>query len=233
MATAPEMTIEVEIIEIEPIGQWKQFRSIERHPCFEAIEFRDEEGPIIEGYAAVFYQSGKTSTQYAFGPSQLERVKPGAFSRSLLSAREVKCCFNHDPTMVLGSKRAKTLRVWEDERGLRYSVNVPDTQAGRDLLVSIKRGDISGSSFGFEARKPKWEYEGSSHVRYLEDVDLYDVGPVTYPAYAATEVWNRAVTMEEFKRWQETELEMQKTIREKDLEFYQKRLRLMEMSHSL
>jgi hypothetical protein len=81
---------------------------------------------------------------------------------------------------------------------LFFSVDLPDTQAARDLMESINRGDIDGCSFGFTAVRQKWADEKDENdnpicVRELHDVDLFDVSAVTYPAYPQTSVDARSL----------------------------------------
>ena len=77
-----------------------------------------------------------------------------------------------------------TLKVSTDKRGLKYSFEVPDTTAGRDLLVSMERGDITQSSFAFQVEKDSWSEGKTGEIRTIEKVSrLFDVSPVSIPAY--------------------------------------------------
>ncbi len=157
------------------------------------IETRKDAAPLIKGYAAVFYD-GTPGTEFRLWKGMVERVLPGAFDKAL-KEDDVRALFNHNPDAVLGRTEAKppTLRLSVDKRGLRYEIDVPDTQVARDLVVAIKRGDITGSSFGFSVRAEEFERPGENDpdkpvVRKIKDVQLFDVSPVTFPAYKATEV---------------------------------------------
>ncbi len=110
---------------------------------------------------------------------------PGAFDRAIRED-DVRGLFNHSPDMVLGRTKAKTMRLSVDAMGLAYEIDAPDTQVGRDLVESLRRGDIDGSSFSFTTTDEEWRKEGGVQVRLLKGVALYDVGPVTFPAYEAT-----------------------------------------------
>jgi HK97 family phage prohead protease len=107
----------------------------------------------------------------------------------------VRALFNHDANFVLGRSTSGTLRLIEDDKGLRYDVDVPDTTWARDLMVSVKRGDVSQSSFAFEVTEEEWDYgkRGEMPMRTIKSVRLYDVSPVTYPAYSATSVSARSL----------------------------------------
>lgn len=146
----------------------------------------------IEGYAAVFNQLSEDLGWFR------EIIMPGAFADCLAGNPDVRALFNHDANMVLGRTTAKTLRLKEDSKGLHFDADLPDTQAARDLLTSIERGDISQCSFGFQVRKQKFAEEtdesGETNlIRELHAVDVFDVSPVTFPAYPQTSVDTRAL----------------------------------------
>lgn len=141
----------------------------------------DGGGKRIVGYAAVYHQPGDAATEYRLGPDIVERIAAGAFDIS----QDVRALFNHDPSQLLGRTKSGTLRLTSDSRGLRYEIDIPDTSVGRDIAESIKRGDITGSSFGFIPTKATWtrDEQRKVDVRTIDKVDLMDVGPVVFPAY--------------------------------------------------
>lgn len=158
---------------------------------------------LISGYASVFYNASNPDTQYQLWDDVYERVMPGAFDRALAGGQDVRGLFNHDSNYVLGRSTAGTMRLVVDEIGLRYDIDPPDTQAGRDVVESLKRGDITGSSFAFLIPHggQRWiEAEGGVDVREITDVDLFDVGPVTFPAYRATTAGLRAEDVSQLLR---------------------------------
>lgn len=131
-----------------------------------------------EGYAAVF---GRRS--HPLG-GFVEQVAPSAFNKALKDGGDVMALFNHRMDHLLGRTSSGTLVLEVDERGLRYSVDLPDTQLGRDLGVLLERRDITGSSFTFGAIRDSWdELEDGTPLRTLEEVRIFDVGPVSEPAY--------------------------------------------------
>ena len=91
---------------------------------------------------------------------------------------------------MLGRCSAGTLRLSIDDVGLRYEIDPPDTQSGRDCVTSIERGDMTGSSFGFNVTSQAWRDESVDDEQYsireITGVELFDVSPVTYPAYEGT-----------------------------------------------
>lgn len=136
----------------------------------------------LVGYASVF------NTDAVIAGLFRERIAPGAFTRAI-AEDDVRALFNHDPNFVLGRTTSKTLTLSEDDRGLRYDVEPPDTQWARDLMVSVGRGDVSQSSFGFSVVREEWkepENRAELPTRTILEAKLYDVSPVTYPAYEET-----------------------------------------------
>lgn len=138
---------------------------------------------VIEGYAARFYD-GTPETEFRFG-GVVERIDRGAFDKTLKRGDDVVALFNHDENHILGRRSAGTLRLRTDDRGLHYEIDI-GTHYGDDLARSIGRGDIDGSSFQFVVRQDNFETKGGTEIRELRAVDLIDVGPVVFPAYAGT-----------------------------------------------
>lgn len=140
-------------------------------------------GSTIEGYAAVF---DSWSESLGGNDPFIEKVCKGAFEQTI-QEDDIRALFNHDPNYVLGRNKAGTLTLQEDEKGLLVRITPPETQWAKDLLVSIARGDITQMSFGFTVESDRWSYEDGKDVRELLKVRLFDVSPVTFPAYTMTE----------------------------------------------
>jgi len=149
---------------------------------------KDGETRKIEGHAAVFNQLSEDLGFFK------EKIAPGAFKNA--NKQDVRALFNHDPNFVLGRNTAGTLKMEEDKTGLKVQIDPPDTSFARDLSVSIDRGDISQMSFGFRVVKESWDKgkDGALDTRTLEEVDLFDVSPVTFPAYPQTDVGVRSLS---------------------------------------
>lgn len=139
----------------------------------------------IAGHAAVFNSDTVIAGLF------VERIAPGAFTKAI-GRDDVRALFNHDDNFVLGRTTAGTLRLSEDDRGLAYEADPPDTTWARDLVVSIDRGDINQSSFGFLPVRQEWDESGDLPIRTILEVQLFDVSPVTFPAYDDTDVGVRA-----------------------------------------
>jgi HK97 family phage prohead protease len=128
-----------------------------------------------------------------------EIVKPGACARVLSEGQDVRCLFNHDVNQLLGRTKSGTLRLQDSAEGFGFDCDTdPNTSAGRDVPAMIDRGDIDGCSFSFNVRKDSWSDEFDENGRYvsttrsIEDIDMFDVGPVTFPAYTQTSVGARS-----------------------------------------
>lgn len=175
-------------------------RFTERQVSGVRVQRREDKSSVIEGYGAVFYAAGDAGSEYRLWDNWFERIMPGAFDRALRERQDVRGLFNHDSNCLLGRTAAKTLRLAVDSKGLRYEIDVADTQVGRDVSVSIERGDLSGSSFAFIPKRTVWIEEDDRIIRQIEDVDLFDVGPVTYPAYDSTTTTVRSAERESLQR---------------------------------
>ena len=156
-------------------------KGIEQRVAVQDLEIRQEgDGMTLRGYAAVF---NSPSEPLPF----IETIQPGAFRDSLKSRNDVKLLWNHDTSTVLGSTRAGTLRLMEDERGLMVEADLPDTQAGRDAATLIKRGDVTAFSFGFRIPSGGDEW-ANANERLLKRVNVHEVSVgVAFPAYTATD----------------------------------------------
>lgn len=139
-------------------------------------------GRRLEGYVAVF------GSMANIGSFQ-ERVAPGAFRAAL--AGDVLAMLDHDAGKVLGRTRSGTLRLTEDSKGLAFSLDLPATQAGRDVEALAERGDLGGMSFGFSVPSGGEAWDGNT--RTLHQIDLHEISVVqAWPAYEGTEVALRA-----------------------------------------
>ena len=145
-----------------------------------------EQAASLSGYAAVFDQLSVV----LYGMFK-ERIERGAFAGSL--GDDIRALWNHDTNLPLGRTKAGTLRLAEDSHGLRVEIDPPATQAGRDAVESIRRGDVDQMSFAFDVLEDAWDQDESGLlIRTLRKVKLYEVSPVTFPAYQGTEVSARA-----------------------------------------
>jgi len=154
---------------------------------------RDDGGKTLAGYAAVFHREGDPATEYELWEGTVERIGRGAFDRALRERHDARALFNHNPDNLLGRVSAGTVTLSVDEVGLRYEIPFdPDDPDHQRVLRKIERGDLSGSSFAFVPTETLWSEVDGAQIRTILDADLYDVGPVTSPAYTGTSATSRA-----------------------------------------
>lgn len=165
----------------------RQYRKVD------APELRAEgDSRTISGAAAVFSQTSQNLGGF------VEQIAPGAFARTLQTA-DVVALFNHDPSQILGRTSAGNLRLSESDLGLMYEVTVPATRAGLDAAENVRAGLVTGSSFAFRAVNDTWsETDTGFPLRTVTEAALFDVGPVTFPAYLQTEQGDAALAVRSF-----------------------------------
>lgn len=195
----------------------------------EDIEVRvnDKGKEVISGYAIVFNQESRNLGGF------VEYISPDAIRDADVS--DVVALFNHDQNLILG-RTPGTLTLETDEHGVRYFIDPPDTTTGNDLKVSIKRGDVKGSSFGFtvKANGDVWEKpnrKGDPYKRTITAFDkIWDVSPVVTPAYVQTDttVAKRELGMlkDQEERVETEALELEKAKRELKIKQEQEQLLL-------
>ena len=161
---------------------------------------RTAESSVIEGCAARFDSLSQDLGGF------VEKIDKKAFDRCLKRC-DVRGLKNHDPGQLLGRTGSGTMRLSVRDDGLYYEIDAPDTQIGRDTMTEIERGDISGSSFSFTLEPDdgdEWDDTTSPPTRTLRNVrDLFDLGPVTFPAYPDTSSSTR-MECRSFERFIET-----------------------------
>lgn len=168
-------TMETMTADRERLGQRESVLSVEARS--------DADGTVLAGYAALFNSASEEMWGFR------EEIAPGAFSRTLSEGADVRALVDHDPSKILGRTTSKTLTLEEDDRGLKVFIDPPDTTIGRDVVESVRRGDLSQMSFAFRVQAEEWRDEQSEMPkRVLKEVDLFDVSVVTYPAYKDTTV---------------------------------------------
>jgi HK97 family phage prohead protease len=185
-----------------------------------------EDGRSIVGLAAVYYD-GTENTEYLLWGDTIERIMPGTFDRAI-AEDDVRGLFNHDVNLVLGRSASDTLQLQSLPEGLEYVIAPGDTTIGRDVPEYIRRGDVSGSSFSFVVTDEEWKKEDGREIREIGGVQLFDVGPVTFPAYEATTAAMRcADAKRSYEVWKSIERGKVRQLRESRLR--QRRARVVEI----
>lgn len=152
------------------------------------MDFSNSKQPKIVGYAAVFNQETN------LWPGLKEKVARGAFANTI-KEDDIRGLWNHNADYLLGRNKSGTLKLWEDDKGLGYEIIMPGTSWAKDLQILIKRGDLTQSSFGFNIINRSQEYDEKNRTLTItiEKAKLFDVSPVTFPAYPQTEVHVRMI----------------------------------------
>jgi HK97 family phage prohead protease len=154
----------------------------------------DTRGRTLHGYAAVYGVESHDLGGFR------ERIAPGAFSTVLDG--DVRALLNHDPSQVLGRSKSGTLRLFDEQRGLRFEVDLPDSPLGENVREAVRRGDIDGASFRFVVDRDSWDGD----LRTVESVrELKDVTVATFGAYPAASVELR--TRDGAQRQEETKVD--------------------------
>lgn len=166
-------------------------------PALFEVRTQGDAGQGIRGLAAVYNSLSENLGGFR------EKIAPGAFESVLNTNPDVRALFNHDPNLVLARTANGTLRLHEDERGLVYEADIAPTSIGNDVLAWVARGDVTQSSFAFRLASggDTWEEDADTGalIRTIHQFSaLFDVSPVTYPAYVATDVVPRSLTSTSF-----------------------------------
>ncbi len=167
---------------------------------------------VMEGYAALY--GARTVIWGMFE----EEIVPGFFTPAIRDAHDCRALFNHDANFPLGRTKSGTLKLREDEKGLWTETRPPTTAIASSIVELVRRGDVDGMSFAFTIHRQEWLFaaEGSGEMdlrRLIEIEKLYDVGPVTYPAYEQTSIKIREQDKKMYEearaRWQERNRKIQ------------------------
>lgn len=161
-------------------------KDIEKRGGTLGVEVRaDGDKRTLTGYAVVW------NSDTTIGDYFVERIAPGAFTSAIRG--DVLALVNHDSGRVIGRTKSNTLRLQEDERGLKVEIDVPNTTDGNDLWELVDRGDISGMSFGFRATKQEWDDTGDLPKRTVLEAELFEVTATPIPAYGDTSLGKRSL----------------------------------------
>jgi hypothetical protein len=148
-----------------------------------------------------------------------EKVQRGAFAKSL-EKYNVLAFWNHNSDKILGNTDNGSLKLEEDDKGLRFELNPPDTTDAKDARTLIKGGFVKGMSFGFRTMKDAWdESDPKRVVRTLVEVRLYEVSPTAMPAYPQSSVAARSMeeVAAEYEEYRKDRVERETKLRENQI----------------
>jgi HK97 family phage prohead protease len=173
-------------------------RSLALAQC--SLRVEGESAGRIVGYAVRYNQI--SDELWPGGPR--EKFLPGAFTSHLATKPDIRALRSHDADLILGRTAAGTLKITEDADGIAFELDPPDTQYARDLLVSIKRGDIRGMSFGFSSPSETVERHGAGRLYVVDRATLHEITFTAFPAYPQTSVELRAKRERDAAEWERT-----------------------------
>lgn len=164
----------------EELNRWVVTHNDKRSVAYSNLEVRaEQDGKTLVGYAAVFDSPSEPLpwTEY---------VRKGAFAKTINDGADVRLLVDH-AGVPLARTKSGTLRISEDDKGLRVEADLDETNPDAARVMSaLRRGDVSQMSFAFEPVKDAWSKDNKT--RELKEVKLFDVSVVTYPAYEETMV---------------------------------------------
>lgn len=192
--------------------------------------------PVIVGFIP-YYSASDAGTEFELWDNTFERLMPGCFQNAVAERDDVRGLFNHNPSYLLGRLSAETVRLFAEAGGLRYEIDPPDTQAGRDTVALLERGDLDQSSFAFSTWRKRgrvvWVEEADRTIREIHDLELHDVSPVTEAAYSSATSGLRSKAAErikaEYQQWQQQRRSQPVPADRRRLEM---RLRLLELEEN-
>lgn len=159
------------------------------------LEVRAENDELIlEGYFSVF------NVETELWPGAYEEIAPEAFDNTL--GNDIRALANHDPSVVLGRNKANTLELKPDSHGLWGKIRInPNDSDAKNLYERVKRGDVSGNSFGFNILRETVDFRDDGTVKWrIEEIDLHEVSVVTFPQYPETTVQARQKELEQHRQ---------------------------------
>ena len=172
---------------------------------------KDSEKKVIQGYAVVFDSWTDISS---WGEIWKECIRKGAFTQSL-KENNILALYNHDFNNVLARKDVN-MKLVEDDKGLYFEIELPDTTQGNDLYELIDKGIVNQCSFSGYVRKNLWsEDNGGNVLREILEIDLIEITITPIPAYEVTEAEvKRSREIKSTKENKEDKLDFEEIIRE-------------------
>ena len=147
------------------------------------FETKEDGKELVTGYGSIFNSRSENLGGF------YEYISPTAISKETIEKSDVRALINHDANLILARNTSGTLDLTVDEKGLKYSFQIPETSYGKDLAINMKNGNLNQSSFAFTVADDEWNTdEDGNDIRTITAIDrLYDISVVSYPAYSQAE----------------------------------------------
>lgn len=143
----------------------------------------------LVGLATRFGVPAKIAGQFT------ETIQPGAFTRTLEDGHDILALVDHDPSKLLARTRNGSLRLHQDELGLAFEIDLPDTQLANDIRALAAAGTLGGMSFGFRIPRGGERWNGARTERTLTNIELVEISVIhSHAAYTGTSVSARSQT---------------------------------------
>ena len=148
------------------------------------FETKEDGQEVVVGYGSIWNSRSENLGGF------YEYIAPTAITDETIAKSDVRALINHNQDLILARSTAGNLNLSVDEKGLRYEFEIPEGLSyGKDLAINMKNGNINQSSFAFTVGSDEWSTDDEGNdIRTITSIDrLYDVSPVTYPAYKQAE----------------------------------------------
>ena len=144
------------------------------------FETKEDGKEVVIGYGSIFNSRSENLGNF------YEYISPTAISQETIERSDVRALINHDSNLILARSTTGTLDLSVDEKGLKYSFEIPETSYGKDLAINMKNGNLNQSSFAFTVGDDEWSTDDDGNdIRTITAIDkLYDISVVSYPAYS-------------------------------------------------
>ena len=154
--------------------------------------------PHLQGMAVVYNE------EIEIGKHFREKISPGSLTESIAND-DIVATFNHSMDNLLGRVSNETLKFSDGEEGLSVDI-LPNmqTEIGQRVVAYVSRGDVAGMSFMFEVQQEEVTHpktKGELPLYTIKKAKVYEMGPVTMPAYNSTSVKVASQRMLQHERW--------------------------------
>ena len=116
-----------------------------------------------------------------------EVLAPGCFTKSIRESKDIRLLLEHDDSRLLARTKNGSLRLTDDEFGLHFEADLPETTDGDNLIEMLRTQLLDQLSFGFIAINDKYEVVGGDELRTIQEARLIEISVVSNPAYSQTD----------------------------------------------